>query len=80
MIAVRYAAIAALVMWLGGMLVLGLLVAPSTFRVLQAHDPAAGRMLAGALFGTILRQFHLLSYVCGFVILVCLIEIGRAHV
>lgn len=72
---VRYVALAALVVWLGGMVVLGLLVAPSTFRVLQAHDPVAGRVLAGALFGTILRQFHLLAYVCGGVILLCLVAL-----
>jgi len=71
--AVRYLALAALVVWLGGMIVLGLLVAPSTFRVLQLQDPVAGRVMAGALFGEILRQFHLLAYVCGSVILLCLL-------
>jgi len=73
MIAVRYAALLALVVWLGGMIVLGLLVAPSTFRVLQVQDPAAGRVLAGALFGNILRQFYLLSYACAAVILLSLV-------
>jgi uncharacterized protein DUF4149 len=72
MVIVRYVALAALVVWLGGMVVLGLLVAPSTFGVLQAHDPAAGRVLAGALFGEILRRFHLLAYACGGVILIAL--------
>jgi hypothetical protein len=72
MFAIRYAALLALVVWLGGMIMLGLLVAPSTFRVLQAADPAAGRLLAGSLFGEILRHFHLVAYVCGFIILVCL--------
>jgi uncharacterized membrane protein len=75
MFAVRYAALAALVVWLGGMVLLGLVVAPSTFRVLQAHDPAGGRVLAGALFGTILRQFHVISYICGFLILVSLVAL-----
>jgi hypothetical protein len=73
MIAVRYAALAALVVWLGGMLVLGGLVAPSTFRVLQDHQAGAGRVLAGALFGDILRQFYIVAYVCGAVILLSLI-------
>jgi hypothetical protein len=72
MFGVRYIALAALVVWLGGMIVLGLLVAPSTFRVLQAADPATGRVLAGALFGDILRQFYQLAYVCAAVILICL--------
>ena len=66
-------ALLALVVWLGGMVALGLLVAPSTFRVLEAHDPAAGRVLAGAVFGEILRRFYLLAYVCGGVMLVCLL-------
>ncbi len=71
--AVRYVTLAALVVWLGGMAVLGLLVAPSTFRVLQAHDPATGRVLAGALFGEILRQFSVLAYACGALVLVGLL-------
>jgi hypothetical protein len=72
MLALRYIALTALVVWLGGMVVLGLLVAPSTFRVLQASDPANGRMLAGAVFGEILRLFHFLAYACGAILLVCL--------
>ena len=73
--AVRYLALVALVVWLGGMVVLGLLVAPSTFGVLQAADPVSGRMLAGAVFGEILRRFHLLAYGCGAILLVCLFAI-----
>jgi uncharacterized membrane protein len=65
MLAVRYVALMALVVWLGGMVILGLLVAPSTFGVLQMSDPANGRMLAGAVFGTILRRFHYVAYACG---------------
>ena len=60
---IRYLALSVLVVWLGGMIVLGLLVAPSTFGVLQtaAADAANGRMLAGAVFGEILRRFHYLA-------------------
>lgn len=65
MLAVRYTVLAALVVWVGGMVVLGFIVAPSAFRVLQAADPLGGRVLAGALFGDILRQFHLVAYLCG---------------
>ncbi len=75
MVAVRYAALLALVIWLGGMFLLGLLVAPSTFGVLQAADPHTGRVLAGTLFGEVLRRFHLLAYACGLVILVSLVVI-----
>ena len=73
--AVRYLALVALVVWLGGMVVLGLLVAPSTFGVLQAADPVTGRLLAGAVFGEVLRRFHLVAYACGATLLVCLFAI-----
>jgi hypothetical protein len=73
MLAVRYAYVLALVVWLGGMVVLGVLVAPSVFQVLQARAPEAGRILAGAVFGTILARFHLLAYLCGAVILASLL-------
>jgi hypothetical protein len=74
MLAIRYIALSALVVWLGGMIVLGLLVAPSTFGVLQATAPdaATGRMLAGAVFGEILRRFHILAYGCGAILMACL--------
>jgi hypothetical protein len=70
--AIRYLALAALVVWLGGMVVLGLIVAPTTFRVLQEADPSGGRVIAGALFGDLLAQFHWLAYACGGVVLVAL--------
>jgi hypothetical protein len=75
MFAIRYVALLALVVWLGAMITLGLLVAPSTFRVLEAADPVAGRVLAGSVFGTILAHFHVVAYVCAFVLLVCLFAI-----
>jgi len=73
MLALRYAYVLALVVWLGGMVVLGALVAPSVFQVLQARSPEAGRILAGAVFGTILERFHIVAYACGAVILASLI-------
>ena len=75
MLVIRYLALTVLVVWVGGMIVLGLLVAPTTFGVLQssAPDPATGRMLAGSVFGEILRRFHLLAYGCGALLLVCLV-------
>ncbi len=73
MILIRYITLAALVVWLGGMISLGAVVAPMTFRVLQAADPATGRMLAGALFGEILRIFHAVAYACAGVIIVGLL-------
>ena len=75
MFALRYVALLALVIWLGGMILLGSVVAPQTFSVLQAADAVSGRMLAGSLFGTILENFHYIEYICGLVMLVCLFAI-----
>ena len=65
MLALRYLYVLALVIWLGGMVVLGAMVAPATFQVLQASAPGIGRTLAGELFGTILARFHYVAYACG---------------
>ena len=40
--------------------------------MLQEADPSGGRVIAGALFGELLSQFHLLAYACGGVVLVAL--------
>jgi len=70
MFAVRYAVLAAQVVWLGGMLAIGAIVAPAAFRVLQAAVPHEGRALAALLFADVLRQFHLVAFGCGAVIIV----------
>jgi hypothetical protein len=62
MLALRFIAILTLVIWVGGLLALGTIAAPSIFDVLAATQADHGRMLAGALFGEILRRFHLVSY------------------
>lgn len=72
MIALRYVYVLALVVWLGGMVVLGAVIAPTTFQVLQASAPETGRALAGELFGTILARFHYVAYACGGVLLISL--------
>jgi hypothetical protein len=72
MLVLRYAYLLALVLWLGGMVVLGWLAAPAVFGVLQASSGVAGRELAGAVFGDILRRFHPLAYACGVVMLAAL--------
>jgi len=69
MLALRYLYVLALVIWLGGMVALGAMVAPATFQVLQASAPQIGRALAGELFGTILARFHYVAYACGGVLL-----------
>jgi len=63
MLGLRYAYVLALVVWLGGMVLLGTVVAPTTFGVLQAQNPADGRALAGAVFGSTLARFHWIA--CG---------------
>lgn len=72
MLAVRYLYVLALVVWLGGMLILGALVAPATFDVLQAQEPVSGRALAGAVFGTTLARFHYVAYATGALLLLTL--------
>src|SRR4051794_38762325 len=72
MLALRYVYVLALVVWLGGMVTLGAIVAPATFQVLQAADPIAGRALAGAAFGVMLARFHYIAYGAGLLLLVTL--------
>jgi len=59
----------ALVVWLGGMIVLGAIVAPATFQVLQTSAPDIGRALAGNLFGVVLARFHYIAYSAAAVLL-----------
>jgi hypothetical protein len=73
MFLVRQIGLVALAVWLGGMGVLAVLVAPTTFFVLEAADAHTGRVLAGAVLGEVLRRFHLLAYACGGIILLCLL-------
>ena len=69
----RYAYLLALVIWLGGMLVLGAVVAPTVFQVLQTREPETGRVLAGAVFGGVLDRVHYVAYGCGAMLLVTLV-------
>lgn len=69
----RYAAIVTLVVWVGGLIVLGGIVAPSIFGVIDARHIPDGRLLAGALFGEILRRFQTVTYVAGAALLLTLI-------
>lgn len=72
MLALRYAYVLALVVWLGGMVVLGAIVAPTTFQVLQTSAPEIGRALAGDVFGSMLARFHYVAYAAGATLLVTL--------
>jgi hypothetical protein len=72
-LALRFVALLTLVIWIGGLLALGAIAAPSIFDVLAVTQPDHGRLLAGALFGEILRRFHLVSYAAGGLLLATLI-------
>ena len=72
MLALRSAYLLALVIWLGGIVVLGALVAPTTFGVLQASAPEAGRALAGEVFGAVVARFHYVEYAAGAILVVTL--------
>jgi hypothetical protein len=78
-IALRYVYLVALAVWLGGMLVLGLLVAPVLFQTLPVLSPADGRAFAGETFKALLTRFHTVAYACGgtaFVALVIMALLG----
>ena len=60
--AVRYLYVLALVVWLGGLTVAGLIVAPVTFGVLEGWNPTTGRVLAGDVFGAVLERLNFVAY------------------
>jgi uncharacterized membrane protein len=71
-ILLRYLYVVALVIWVGGLIVAGALVAPSVFGVLQTWNAAQGRVLAGQVFGEVLLRLTWLSYAMGTVMFVAL--------
>jgi uncharacterized protein DUF4149 len=73
MFALRYAALLALVVWVGGLLTLGAVAAPATFDVMAARQVVDGRAVAGAVFGETLRRFHAISYGAAALLLLTLI-------
>lgn len=73
--ALRFVALVALALWVGGLTALGLVAAPILFEVLPLHDPA-GRTLAGLAFGAMLESADRLSLLLGAV--VALVLAGRA--
>jgi hypothetical protein len=65
MSALRFVSLLALTVWLGGMVTIGSVAAPSAFAVLGPAD-------AASLVGEILRRFHLVSYGAAGIILLSL--------
>jgi hypothetical protein len=72
MFLLRYLYVVALVLWVGGLIAAGALVAPSVFGVLQAWNETQGRVLAGQVFGDVLIRVTWLSYAMGAVMFVTL--------
>src|ERR1051325_11696360 len=69
---VRFVALVALAVWIGGLIVLRAIAAPVLFATLAAHDPVQGRLIAGETFGGILRRFEHVAFVLGLLIVVAL--------
>jgi len=72
MVLLRYIYVVALVLWVGGLISAGALVAPSVFGVLQAWNESEGRILAGQVFGEVLLRLTWLSYAMAVVMFVTL--------
>jgi Domain of unknown function (DUF4149) len=72
MIALRYAYVLALVVWVGGLVTAGAFVAPTLFGVLEAEAGPEGRRLAGAAFGEVLRRVLVAGESAGLVMLVAM--------
>jgi len=72
MFLLRYLYVVALVVWVGGLIVAGAIVAPSVFGVLQAWNSSEGRVLAGQVFGAVLLRLTWLSYAMGLLMFLAL--------
>ncbi|MGH9218753.1 MAG: DUF4149 domain-containing protein [Vicinamibacterales bacterium] len=72
MVLLRYLYVVALVLWVGGLISAGALVAPSVFGVLQAWNQSQGRVLAGEVFGEVLLRLTWLSYLTGGIMFITL--------
>ena len=72
MFLLRYLYVVALVVWVGGLIVAGAIVAPSVFGVLQGWNASEGRVLAGQVFGAVLLRLTWLSYAMGVLMFVAL--------
>lgn len=65
MSSVRFVSLVLSAIWIGGLVALGAVAAPTAFAVLQSHDPVAGRTLAGELFGAILLRYQTMLWIAG---------------
>jgi nitric oxide reductase large subunit len=58
----RLACVLTLAIWIGGLAVLGFVVAPTMFSAIEAHDPVGGRTVAAFAFGAVFERFLGLSW------------------
>ncbi len=68
----RFVALLALAVWIGGLVALGGIAAPALFDVLETTQPVGGRELAGVLFGVILARFQYVALAMGALLVVSL--------
>lgn len=68
----RYLYVVAMIVWIGGLVAAGAVVAPALFAVLQAEGGSVGRALAGAAFSEVLRRVLSVGEVAGVVMLVAM--------
>jgi hypothetical protein len=68
----RYLALLALALWVGGLVAFGTVGAPTLFDVLEAREAAGGRELAGMLFGAMFDRFQHVAWGLGAVVLISL--------
>ncbi len=68
----RYVALLALAVWMGGLVALGAIGAPALFGILETQNPSGGREMAGLLFGAMLSHFQYLAWGLGLVLLASL--------
>jgi Domain of unknown function (DUF4149) len=68
----RFVAVAALALWVGGLVALGAIVAPTLFDVLETRDGLAGRETAGLIFGSVFEFFIQASWVLGGIVMTSL--------
>jgi len=68
----RFTALLALAVWLGGLVALGGIAAPTLFEVLEARQHPGARELSGALFGAIFSRFQYVAWAMGALLLASL--------
>ena len=68
----RFIALVALALWVGGLVALASVSAPVLFDMLQAQNPATGRELAGQLFGGMFSRFQYGAWMLGGLVIISL--------